>query len=79
MQPYDEDVPELFVPEDFLRANPLPYDARRLGFDHNTQEGAMIALASSLNPRKRFHRLVAWVLLIAFVGPILLGLVANLL
>lgn len=64
---------ELIVPEDFLGHHGIPADARRLGFDRNTEEGAMIALAASLDPAKLSHRVVAWVLLLAFALPLLLG------
>jgi hypothetical protein len=49
---------------------PLPSDAQRLGLDRNTEEGAMIGMAGSLNARKASHRIVAWVLLAAFGLPI---------
>ncbi len=55
----------------------IPDDARMLGLDRHTQEGALVAMAGSLNPAKLSHKVVAWVLLIAFIGPGLLGLVRN--
>ena len=70
---------ELITPEDFLAANPMPVDARRMGLDRNTQEGAMIAMASSLDPAKVSHRVIAWVLILVFAGPIVLGLVMEIL
>jgi hypothetical protein len=72
--PWDEGPVELIRPEDFLGNNGIPGDARRMGFDRNTEEGALIALAGSLNPGKPSHRLVAWVLLVAFALPLMLGL-----
>jgi hypothetical protein len=72
--PWDDEPPELIAPEDFLGPNGLPLDARRMGFDRNTEEGALIALAGSLNPAKLSHRVVAWVLLVAFAVPLMLGL-----
>jgi hypothetical protein len=71
--PFDEGPVELVRPEDFLAPNGIPTDARRMGFDRNTEEGALIALAGSLNPAKRSHRLVAWMLLVAFAAPVLMG------
>lgn len=53
----------------------LPDDARQLGLDRNTEEGALIAMAGGLRPVRPAHRLVAWVLLGAFVLPLLLGVV----
>jgi hypothetical protein len=47
------------------------YDARRLGLDRNTEEGALIAFSGSLRPDKPTHRVVAWVLLAAFGLPVL--------
>jgi hypothetical protein len=69
---------ELIRPEDFLRPDPVPSDARRMGLDRNTEEGAMLTFASSLNPAKGSHRLVAWVLLLVMLIPVLLGVVSEL-
>lgn len=69
-QPY-----ELIRPEDFLGPSGIPADARRMGLDRNTEEGALIALAGRLDPAKLSHRVVAWVLLVAFAAPLVLGLV----
>ena len=77
--PWDEGGPmELIRPEDFLAPSGIPVDARRMGFDRNTQEGALIALAGSLKPSKLSHRIVAWVLLAAFAVPTLLNLLRPL-
>jgi hypothetical protein len=57
---------------------PHPYgshDARRLGLDRNTEEGALLAFSSALRPNKPTHRVVAWVLLAAFGLPVLFALV----
>lgn len=70
-----EEPVELIRPEDFLGPDGLPLDARRMGFDRNTEEGALVALAGSLDPAKRTHKVVAWVLLLAFALPLALGLV----
>ncbi len=55
-------------------AHGVPPDARQLGFDRNTEEGALIAFSGSLDGRKRLHRVVAWVLLVSFGLPALLAL-----
>ena len=68
MEEYDE--PELITPEDLLAPNPFPVDARRMGFDRYSEEGAMIALAASLNPAKPTHRVFAWVMLLAVLIPL---------
>jgi hypothetical protein len=53
---------------------PHPYgseEARRLGLDRNTEEGALLAFSGALRPGNPVHRLVAWVLLAAFGLPAL--------
>jgi hypothetical protein len=72
--PWDEEAVELITPEDFLGPGGFPLDARRMGFDRNTEEGALIGFAGSLNPSKLSHKIVAWVLLIGFAIPLMLGL-----
>jgi hypothetical protein len=72
---WDDEPVELIAPEDFLGPDGVPLDARLLGFDRNTEEGALIALAGSLDPAKLSHKIVAWVLLLAFALPLMLGLV----
>lgn len=72
--PWDGQPMELIAPEDFLGPTGIPLDARRMGFDRNTEEGALIALAGSLDPAKLSHRIVAWLLLAAFAVPLMLGL-----
>lgn len=47
-------------------------DARRLGLDRNTEEGALLAFSGALRPNNPLHRAVAWVLLAAFGLPALL-------
>ncbi len=51
-EPWDDDPVELIAPEDFLGPDGVPLDARLMGFDRNTEEGALIALAGSLDPGK---------------------------
>ena len=70
---------EFISPEDFLASNPIPADARRMGLDRNTQEGAMIAMAGSLDPAKTSHRIIAWVLIFVFAGPVLLSVAMGIL
>jgi hypothetical protein len=53
---------------------PHPYgsaDARRIGLDRNTEEGALLAFSSALRPGNPVHRIVAWVLLASFGLPVL--------
>ena len=49
-------------------------DARRLGLDRNTEEGALLAFSGALRRDRPGHRVVAWVLLAAFGVPVLLAL-----
>jgi hypothetical protein len=51
----------------------VPDDARQLGLDRNTEEGAMVAMAGSLRPTKLSHRIVAWSILASLIGPPLFG------
>jgi hypothetical protein len=55
----------------------IPDDARMLGLDRNSQEGALVSMAGSLSGAKLSHRIVAWALLVVFIVPGLLGLVHN--
>jgi hypothetical protein len=73
--PLGEGPTELIAPEDFLGADGISGDARLMGLDRNTEEGALIALAGSLDPRKVSHKVVAWMLLLTFAVPLLLRLV----
>lgn len=72
---WDDEPVELITPEDFLGTDGIPVDARLMGFDRNTEEGALIALAGSLDPAKLSHKVVAWVLLVVFAIPLALGMV----
>ena len=58
----------------FHRVEALPEDAVRLGLDRNTQEGAMLAMAGSLDGGTSSHRIVAWVVLLSLTLPLLLTL-----
>jgi len=73
MQDYGE--PEMIEPEHLLARRPLPPDAQRMGFDRNTEQGAMIALAASLDPTKTSHRVAAWLMLVVVLMPLVLTLV----
>ena len=70
---------EMISPEDFLASNPIPADARRMGLDRNVPEGAMIAMAGSLDSAKISHRIIAWVLILVFAGPVLLSVAREIL
>lgn len=50
----------------------IPRDAQLMGFDRNTEEGALIAMTGSLSAAKPFHKIVAWMLMVAFSLPLLL-------
>ena len=66
---------ELIEPEDFLPPNPFPVDAQRLGIDRFTGDnGALIAVAASLDPAKRSHRVIGWLLLVIVLTPVVLNL-----
>ena len=55
----------------------MPDDARMLGLDRNTEEGAWVSFAAGLDGSKTFHRVVAWSLLFVIVGfPLLVRLLA---
>jgi len=43
----------------------------RTGLDRNTEEGALISFSAALRPDNPAHRVVAWVLLVAFGLPVL--------
>ncbi len=71
----DEDLP----PINRLHSSyGIPPDARQMGLDRNVPEGAWLAFAGSLSAARPSHRLVAWLLLAAFVMPLLLTLKASL-
>ena len=53
----------------------LPVEHQQLGLTRNTEEGALVEFAASLSSAKRSHVLIAWVLLAAFVLPVLLAAV----
>ncbi len=59
-------------------AQGIPPDARRMGFGRNTEQGALLALTGSLDPDKRGHKVVAWLLLVAVAGPALFVLTSVL-
>jgi hypothetical protein len=44
----------------------------RLGLTRNTEEGALIELASNLDGSRPAHRVVAWLMLVVFATPVLL-------
>ena len=57
----------------------LPDDLRRMGLTRNTEEGAWIEFASMLDPGRRSHVVVAWLILLALFGVPLLMTVWDLL
>ena len=74
MREYDADEDPIRA---FVQHDPIPADAGRLGFDRNTEEGAMIAMAGSLSPAKLTHRVVAWAMLLVFAAPFLVGVLQK--
>lgn len=50
----------------------LPPDLARMGLTRNTEEGALIELASNLDGSRPAHRVVAWLMLVVFATPVLL-------
>lgn len=52
-----------------LRATALPPDAERMGLSAWTAPG--LALASTLDPRRRSSRILAWMMLLMVLGPVL--------
>lgn len=77
MQPdgmYDDEPPPLAA---IHSMQGIPEDARRMGLDRHTQEGALVAMAGSLDSSKLSHRVVAWLMLVAMVLPLLLAVRAE--
>jgi len=64
--PYDDELPQ-----PAWKGLPMPEDARSIGLDRNTVEGAWLELASNLDRRKRSHLVVAVLLLAVFLLPVL--------
>ncbi|GAA0596125.1 hypothetical protein HPO96_30470 [Kribbella sandramycini] len=53
------------------RPDRRPEEAKRMGLSRHTEEGAVLSFASSLDRAKPGHRLMAWILLVAFAAPAL--------
>ncbi|WP_122818105.1 hypothetical protein [Nocardioides pantholopis] len=64
---HDDDTPPSWFP-----GQHLPPDARRMGLNHTVPDGALLDFAGSLDPRKRVHRITAWVMLAVFGLPVVL-------
>ena len=64
--PGHSEVPEIWQPPR------LPFVDQQLGLTRNTEEGALLEFAASLNSSKRSHVVIAWVLLVSFALPPLL-------
>lgn len=69
---YDDEEPPPLTHSQSMQG--IPDDARRMGLDRHTQEGALVAMAGSLDASKVSHRIVAWLMLAAMVLPLLLAL-----
>ncbi|ADB30396.1 hypothetical protein Kfla_1293 [Kribbella flavida DSM 17836] len=65
--------PALFgIPPDALadeRPDGRPEAAKRMGLSRHTEEGAVVAFASSLDRTKPGHRTMAWIMLVMFSAP----------
>jgi hypothetical protein len=70
----DDDGLELIQPEDFLAGNPFPPDAQRMGVDRWSDDAGMIAIAASLDSSKLSHKIIAWVMLLAVTGWLVMSL-----
>ena len=56
----------------------LPEDARRMGLDRNTVEGAWLGFAVGLDPRRPSHLVLAWLGLAIFGLPVVLQVLSLL-
>lgn len=65
---------ELIRPEDFLARNRTPVDAQRMGIDRWSDDIGMLQIAASLDSSKRWHKVAAWLMLLAVTLPLLLNL-----
>ncbi|MGH3354647.1 MAG: hypothetical protein ACRDOJ_02040 [Nocardioidaceae bacterium] len=54
----------------------MPEEAELMGLDRNTEEGAMVALAGSLNGRRPGHRVIAWLILVSLAAPVVLSVLS---
>ncbi len=50
-----------------------------MGFDRNTEQGALLALTGSLDPDKPGHRVAAWLMLVSIACPAVFLLLSTLL
>ena len=73
MHPRDDDEPQPWSPDEHI-----PADAKRMGLNANVPDGALLEFAGALDSTKLSHRVVAWVLLAAFLTPVLLTLLSLL-
>lgn len=65
---YDERLPLVHTSSQ----HNIPRDAQLMGFDRNTEEGALIAMIGSLSSARQSHKVVAWILLVVFSLPLLM-------
>lgn len=56
----------------------IPSDAQLMGLDRTTEEGALVAMAGSLDRKKPSHRVVAWIAIVALAAPALLSVLVQL-
>jgi hypothetical protein len=70
-EPWEDDEPQILP-----AVNGIPAEARKAGLSRHTEEGALLEFAGSLSATKLSHRLMAWLMLLAFVAPALLTVLA---
>ncbi|HET7066580.1 MAG TPA: hypothetical protein VFI21_03160 [Nocardioides sp.] len=79
---FDEDYgPDDDTPPYWFPGTRMPDEARRIGLTHHVPEGALLDFAGRLDPRRPYHRAVAWVMLAVFGLPVVfhaIGLVESL-
>jgi hypothetical protein len=55
-----------------LGAGRFPPDARRMGIDRYSDDGALIAFAAALDPARPRHKMFAWFLIAVMLAPLAL-------
>lgn len=56
----------------------MPADAQRVGLDRTTPEGQLVGFFAGLQGGGRRAKIVAWALILLFIGPILLSMIVGL-
>jgi hypothetical protein len=63
--PADDVAPPYWFP-----GTRMPDEARRIGLTHHVPDGALLDFAAHLDSSRRYHRAVAWVMLVVFGLPV---------